>query len=195
MRRAAALLALALQLSAASLKVQVSGHVVEMPLEKYVAAVLAGEAGVFRSDEALKAMAVVARTYGMRMRGRHAADGFDLCGTTHCQRIDPNAVTARLQRMADATAGEMLWYRQVGLHAIFAGLRRAHRGCGRGLAGRAGGIFEKPLRGPEHVQCARGRANGALVWSPMRRRYRHGAAEAGIADAGADHWDSRGREN
>lgn len=111
MRRAAALFALALQLSAATLKVQVSGHVVEMPLEKYVAAVLAGEAGVFRSDEALKAMAVVARTYGIRMRGRHAAEGFDLCATTHCQRIDPNAVTARLQRMADATAGEMLWYR------------------------------------------------------------------------------------
>ena len=64
MKRAAALFALALQLSAATLKVQVSGHVVEMPLEKYVAAVLAGEAGVFRSDEALKAMAVVARTYG-----------------------------------------------------------------------------------------------------------------------------------
>jgi stage II sporulation protein D len=111
MRRAAALFALAVQLSAATLKVQVSGHVVEMPLEKYVAAVLAGEAGVFRSDEALKAMAVVARTYGIRMRGRHAAEGFDLCATTHCQRIDPNAVTTRLQRMADATAGEMLWYR------------------------------------------------------------------------------------
>lgn len=111
MKRASALIALALQVSAASLKVRVGGRVEEMPLEKYVAAVLAGEAGVFRSDEALKAMAVVARTYGMRMRGRHTAEGFDLCSTTHCQRIDPDAVTARLQRIADATAGEMLWYR------------------------------------------------------------------------------------
>jgi stage II sporulation protein D len=111
MRLGALLFALALQLSAATLKVQVRGHVVEMPLEKYVAAVLAGEAGVFRSDEALKAMAVVARTYGMRMRGRHAAEGFDLCATTHCQRFDLDGVNARMQRIADATAGEMLWYR------------------------------------------------------------------------------------
>jgi stage II sporulation protein D len=111
MKQAAALFAMALQLSAATLKVQVSGRVVEMPLEKYVAAVLAGEAGVFRSDEALKAMAVAARTYGIRMRGRHAAEGFDLCATTHCQRIDPDAVTARLQLIAERTAGEMLWYR------------------------------------------------------------------------------------
>ena len=111
MKQAAALFAMALQLSAATLKVQVSGRVVEMPLEKYVAAVLAGEAGVFRSDEALKAMAVAARTYGIRMRGRHAAEGFDLCATTHSQRIDPDAVTARLQLIAERTAGEMLWYR------------------------------------------------------------------------------------
>jgi stage II sporulation protein D len=111
MKRAAVLFAVALQVSAASLKVKVGGSVEEMPLEKYVAAVLAGEAGVFRSDEALKAMAVIARTYGMRMRGRHAAEGFDLCATTHCQRIDPDAVTPRLQRIAETTAGEMLWYR------------------------------------------------------------------------------------
>ena len=83
-----------------------------MPLEKYVlAAVLAGEASVFRSDEALKALAVAARTYAVRMRGRHAAEGFDLCATTHCQRIDLDNVTLRLQKMADATSGEMLWYR------------------------------------------------------------------------------------
>jgi stage II sporulation protein D len=111
MKRAAILFALAFQLSAASLKVKVGGRVEEMPLEKYVAAVLAGEAGVFRSDDALKAMAVIARTYGMRMRGRHAGEGFDLCSTTHCQRIEPDAVTARLERIVDATAGEMLWYR------------------------------------------------------------------------------------
>jgi stage II sporulation protein D len=110
-RAAAALFALAFQLSAATLKVQTGGRVMEMPLEKYVASVIAGEAGVFRSDDALKAMAVVARTYGMRMRGRHAAEGFDLCSTTHCQRIDPDGVTARLQKIADTTAGEMLWYR------------------------------------------------------------------------------------
>ncbi len=112
MTRAAILVfATALHLSAATVKVQIGKRVAELPLEKYVAAVLAGEAGVFRSDEALKAMAVVARTYAIRMRGRHAAEGFDLCATTHCQRLDLDSVTPRLQKLADTTAGEMLWYR------------------------------------------------------------------------------------
>jgi stage II sporulation protein D len=81
-----------------------------IPLEKYVAAVLAGESNTFRSDEALKAMAVAARTYAIYFRGRHAAEGYDLCGTTHCQRLDPAAVTPRIQALVDATAGELLWY-------------------------------------------------------------------------------------
>jgi len=111
MRRAAVLLALTASLCAATLKVQVGGRVMEMPLEKYAAAVVAGEAGVFRSDEALQAMAVVARTYGVRMRGRHASEGFDVCATTHCQRLDVNGVTTRVAKAVDRTAGEMLWYR------------------------------------------------------------------------------------
>jgi stage II sporulation protein D len=111
MKYAALFLTLLLPVSAATLKVQVGKSVVELPLEQYVAAVLAGEAGVFRSDEALKAMAVAARTYAVRMRGRHASQGFDLCSTTHCQRLDLNALTPRLRGIADATAGELLWYR------------------------------------------------------------------------------------
>ncbi len=106
---------LVLPLPAATLKVQIrtpaGSRIVELPLEKYVAAALAGESSVFGSSEALKAMAVVARTYAIRMRGRHAAEGFDLCASTHCQHIDLDAVTPRLQQIADATAGEMLWYR------------------------------------------------------------------------------------
>jgi len=85
------------------------GRVVAMPIETYVAAVLAGESGVFQSTEALKAMAVAARTYGVQMRGRHAAEGFDLCDTTHCQRVVSGAVTARLTAAAEATSGELLW--------------------------------------------------------------------------------------
>jgi stage II sporulation protein D len=86
------------------------GKVVEMPLEQYVAGVLAGESSVFRSDEALKAMAIAARTYAVRLRGRHAKEGFDFCATTHCQRVDPKAVTAHLEAIADETAGELLWF-------------------------------------------------------------------------------------
>ena len=81
----------------------------DVPLEKYVAAVLAGEASVLRSDEALKAMAVAARTFGVYGRGRHAQEGYDLCGTTHCQRVDLAGVTPRMEAAAAATAGELLW--------------------------------------------------------------------------------------
>jgi stage II sporulation protein D len=95
-----------------TVKVKISQppHVVEMPLERYVAAVVAAESGVFRSDEALKAMAVAARTYAIRMRGRHKDEGFDLCDTTHCQRASSKAIAARFDAAAAATAGEMLWY-------------------------------------------------------------------------------------
>jgi stage II sporulation protein D len=82
---------------------------IDLPLEKYVAAVLAGEASTLRSDEALKAMAVAARTFAVYGRGRHAQEGYDLCGTTHCQRIDLAGVTPRLEAAAAATAGELLW--------------------------------------------------------------------------------------
>jgi stage II sporulation protein D len=85
-------------------------RVVEMPLEKYVAAVLAGESSVFQSPEALQAMAVAARTYAVRMKGRHSAEGFDLCDTTHCQRLDVGAATARLEHAAAETTGELLWF-------------------------------------------------------------------------------------
>ncbi len=86
------------------------GSTITLPLEKYVAAVLAGESSVFRSEEGLKAMAVAARTYAVRLHGRHSAEGFDLCGTTHCQRVDLRSVTPRLESIAEETAGELLWF-------------------------------------------------------------------------------------
>ena len=93
---------------------------IEVPLEKYVAAVLAGEASVLRSDEALKALAVAARTFGVYGRGRHAQEGYDLCGTTHCQRVDLAGVTPRLERAAAATAGELLWSAGKPAFAVYA---------------------------------------------------------------------------
>jgi stage II sporulation protein D len=92
------------------LQVGRESKIVEMPMERYVAAVLAGESSVFQSHEALKAMAVAARTYAVRMRGRHTAEGFDLCATTHCQRLDLATVTPRLERATAETVGELLWY-------------------------------------------------------------------------------------
>jgi stage II sporulation protein D len=102
----------------------VNNTTVEIPLEKYVAAVLAGEGSVLRSDEALKALAVAARTFGVYGRGRHRAEGYDLCGTTHCQRLDLAGITPRLERAAAATAGELLWFAGKPAFAVYS------RDCG-----------------------------------------------------------------
>jgi stage II sporulation protein D len=90
-------------------RVQLGSEIATLTREQYVIAALAGESSVFRSPEALKAMAVAARTYAVRMQGRHSREGFDFCSTTHCQRLDPKAITERLANAADATAGEVLW--------------------------------------------------------------------------------------
>src|SRR5579862_4411519 len=92
------------------LKVGLISGTIDVDLERYVAGVLAGESSIFRSQEALKAMAIAARTYALRERSRHSAEGFDFCDTTHCQRLDLDAVTARLRSIADQTKGELVWF-------------------------------------------------------------------------------------
>ncbi len=89
------------------------GHlliIASMPMEEYIAGVLAGEAGNFKSDEALKAIAVAARTFALHFGSRHAQDGFDFCDTTHCQDLRIAGTDDRLRRIANSTAGEALWY-------------------------------------------------------------------------------------
>jgi stage II sporulation protein D len=81
-----------------------------MPMDEYIAGVLAGETGNFKSDETLKAMAVTARTYAMHFGSRHALDNFNFCDSTHCQNLRLSNVSLRLRRIAEITAGEVLWY-------------------------------------------------------------------------------------
>lgn len=80
-----------------------------MPLEEYVTAVLQGESASFKSDEALKAMAIAARTYAVRFGSRHRLEGFDFCDTTHCQDLRLGNESPRARAAAGATEGELLW--------------------------------------------------------------------------------------
>src|SRR5579872_2275201 len=83
------------------------GYRVEtIPLETYVARVLAGEALRDSRPAALEALAITIRTFALANRGRHRADGFDLCDQTHCQVV--RAATAATIRAADETAGRIL---------------------------------------------------------------------------------------
>ncbi len=112
----------------APLRVEAAGGrlllTVRLPLETYVAGVLAGESGGFRAQEALQAMAVTARTYAVRFRGRHNSEGFDLCDTTHCQDLRLSALTQRMHNTAEATEGELLWFDGLPAATFY------HRNCG-----------------------------------------------------------------
>jgi stage II sporulation protein D len=85
-----------------------TGAVSVLPVEVYVARVLAGEAAPNTPDGALQALAIAARTYTIVNAGRHDREGFDVCDTTHCQVY--RAATAATRRAALASAGLVLTY-------------------------------------------------------------------------------------
>jgi stage II sporulation protein D len=82
---------------------------VRVPLEEYVAEALTGEMGGAQEAEALKAMAVAARSYVRAAGARHASEGFDVCDTTHCQDARW-PVPDRIRAAVDATVGEVVWF-------------------------------------------------------------------------------------
>jgi len=160
----ALILALAgMSLWAADFKIRLTaadgGAVVSLPLEKYVAGVLVGEASILSSDEAIKAMAVAARTYAVRLRGRHSLEGFDFCGTTHCQRIDLRGASKRFDAIAGETAGELLWFEGKPAFACYT------RDCG-GFTEDGGaawpGLSASYLKSHNDPYCPR---SGASAWN------------------------------
>src|SRR5271170_1607514 len=59
----------------------------QLPSERYVAAVLSAEAAPDEPLTSLEALAIAARTFAMANRHRHKTDNFDLCDSTHCQAL------------------------------------------------------------------------------------------------------------
>jgi stage II sporulation protein D len=83
-----------------------NGRVTRIPLEVYVARVLAGEGEPNAPDTARQALAVAIRTYTLVQMGRHRRDGYDLCDTVHCQVL--RAANDSSRRAALATAHRVL---------------------------------------------------------------------------------------
>ncbi|MEK6407863.1 MAG: SpoIID/LytB domain-containing protein [Acidobacteriota bacterium] len=85
-------------------------RVAVLSLEDYVLGVLSVEASVEDEVEALKAQAIVSRTYALKNLGRHANEGFDLCSNTHCQQYvsDDSRVSEKMRRAVAGTEGEVL---------------------------------------------------------------------------------------
>jgi len=108
-------------------RVRVRGVVRELPLDDYVTGVLQAENGREREREALRAQAVVARTFALANPGRHAAEGYDLCSTTHCQHftIPAGPASGAAARAVAATTGEVLDDPAGGVAAVY-----YHAACG-----------------------------------------------------------------
>jgi stage II sporulation protein D len=84
------------------------GRVTTIPLEIYIARVLAAEGEPSAAAAAQQALAVVSRTYALANLGRHARNGFDLCDSTHCQVLRASTPVTRTATLA--TAGRVLTY-------------------------------------------------------------------------------------
>jgi len=88
---------------------QVSENVTRrMPLEQYVERVVATEGSMEDQPEALKALAISARTYALKNLKRHAHDGYDFCSTTHCQRFELSGTRPAVAEAVKVTAGIVL---------------------------------------------------------------------------------------
>jgi stage II sporulation protein D len=79
-----------------------------VPLEPYVASAIASETPADWPEEALKAQAVVARTYALHERDRRGAESFDLESSVISQRYGAGPVPEGAAAAARATTGEYL---------------------------------------------------------------------------------------
>src|SRR5258708_563476 len=97
--------------------------IVPMDLETAVASAVAAESGSHTSPEALKAQAVVARSYFLA-GGRRRRD-FDFCDLTHCQFLrEPPAPDSPVAVAARETQGIVLTFEEKPFAAMFS------RSCG-----------------------------------------------------------------
>ena len=88
-----------------------------VPLEDYVASVVAGEYP-FNEMEGVKAQAVLARTYALRAAGKH--DAYDLVDDTRAQLYEGAENETEVTRAAaEATRGQVLSYRGELVEALY----------------------------------------------------------------------------
>ena len=140
----------------------------EVPLEDYVAITALSEVHPETNEDGVaermfEVQAVMARTYAVSNRGRHAKDGFDLCSTTHCQLYEPARLKtsrwASVVRDAVAkTAGELIWFAGAPARAVF------------------------------HADCGGHTSDAAAVWGGLAPAYLSGRRDSGPAGAAHTEW-------
>lgn len=90
-----------------------------VPIESYVAGSVAGEIYPDWPDEVLKAQAVIARTYGMYERSRHAGEPFHVESSVISQRYVSGALPGRVERAVRSTRGAYLAFHGQPLLAVY----------------------------------------------------------------------------
>lgn len=108
-----------------------------LPLEDYLKGVVPCEMPASFAPEAIKAMAIASRSYTLTHLNAHAAQGFNLCSTTHCHvyggmSVEDPRVTAQIE----ATRGLVLCHNNLIADAVY------HSTCG-GFGEDAGNIWKK----------------------------------------------------
>lgn len=97
-----------------------------LPLEHYTAAVVSLEMPASWPLEALKAQAVVSRTYALKnLRQRHQAQSFAFCDLAHCQVYQGSSqVTEEVKTAVRQTQGQVLRHQGNLINAVY------HSSCG-----------------------------------------------------------------
>lgn len=93
----------------------------QLSVDEYLYGVLPSETYASWPAEALKAQAVVSRSYVLsNQKGRHSSQGFDVCNTTHCQVYSGKSKEAATTNAAvDATTGQVCTYGGEIINAVF----------------------------------------------------------------------------
>ncbi|HOX22318.1 MAG TPA: SpoIID/LytB domain-containing protein, partial [Elusimicrobiales bacterium] len=111
-----------------------------LALEEYLYGVLPAEMPWYYPLEALKAQAVLARTYAWRAIGKHSKQGYDVCDSQHCQVYEGvSAEKKNPTHAADSTRGKVLFYRGKPVEAVF-----SSNAGGVTASGRDAGWDDKP---------------------------------------------------
>lgn len=152
--------------------------VLALPIEEYVLASVLSEVAPPQGDPEVRkriyeVQSVVARTYAAASRGRHAAEGFDVCDTTHCQLVDlerpRRSRWANLAREAvAATRGRLLYYDQAPASALY------HADCGgyRAAAADVWGGRPVPYLTAQRDPLPGGRTHLSWTYSAPREKLR-----------------------
>jgi stage II sporulation protein D len=114
----------------------------EIDSEKYVLSVV-GAQDHDTPRAALEAQAIVARSFALTASRRHAAGGYDVCDTSHCQLYrGQDSESAAAKAAVEKTAGQVLLVGGISMKPAF-----FHAACG-GHTSRAADVFQQDGAGP-----------------------------------------------